>query len=80
MELIFSTNHTFKFIKQHHKKISHVALVSDSPVGTFAEHIAGHFVSAEVKSFSFSELEESMKWISGNNDRRIAKQGKSSGR
>ena len=56
-----------KFVKEHHKKISHVAFVSDSPIGTFAEHVASHFVSAEVKSFSFNELEESMKWISGDN-------------
>lgn len=54
-----------KFVKEHHKKITHVAFVSDSPIGTFAEHVAGHFVNAEVKSFSFNELEKSMKWISG---------------
>ena len=54
-----------KFVKEHHKKISHVAFVSDSPIGTFAEHVAGHFVNAEVKSFSFNELEKSIKWISG---------------
>ena len=57
----------FKFIKEHHKKVSRVAFVSDSPIGTLAEHITGHFVSAEVKSFPFNELEESIKWISGNN-------------
>jgi SpoIIAA-like len=56
-----------KFVKEHHKKISHVAFVSDSPIGALAEHIASHFVSAEVKSFSFNELEESMKWVSGDN-------------
>jgi hypothetical protein len=56
-----------KFIREHHKRISHVAFVSDSPIGTLAEQVATHFVSAEVKSFSFNKLEESMKWISGNN-------------
>ena len=56
-----------KFIREHHKRISHIAFVSDSPIGTLAEHVTGHFVSAEVKSFSFNELEESIKWISGNN-------------
>ena len=64
----FSTLIThLKFVKEHHKKISHVAFVSDSPIGTFAEHVAGHFVNAEVKSFSFNELEKSIKWISGDN-------------
>ena len=56
-----------KFVKEHHKKISHVAFVSDSPIGTFAEHVASHFVSAEVKKFTFDELEESMKWMSDGN-------------
>ena len=60
-----------RFVKEHHKRISHVAFVSDSPIGSFAEHVASHFVSAEVKSFSFDELEESMKWISGNNGQQI---------
>lgn len=62
----FSTLIThLKFVKDHHKKISHVAFVSDSPIGVFAEHVAGYFVNAEVKSFSFNELEESVKWMSG---------------
>ena len=54
-----------KFIKEHHKKVSHVAFVTNSPIGTFAEHVASHFINAEIKSFSFSELENSVKWISG---------------
>ena len=54
-----------KFIKEHHKKVSHVSFVTNSPVGAFAEHVASHFINAEIKSFSFSELENSVKWISG---------------
>ncbi len=57
-----------KFVKEHHKKVSHVAFVTDSPIGIFAEHIAGHFVNAEIKSFAFSELENSKKWVSGINE------------
>lgn len=52
------------FIKEHHKKVSHVAFVTDSPIGKFAEHVASHFVNAKIKSFSFEELENSFKWIS----------------
>jgi len=51
------------FIKDHHKQVSHIALVTDSPVGGFAENIASHFVSAEIKSFAFSELEAAEQWI-----------------
>lgn len=52
-----------KFVKAHHKKVSRVAFATDSPIGGFAEHIASHFVSAEIKHFSFCELENSKKWI-----------------
>lgn len=54
-----------KFIKEHHKKVSHVAFVTDSPLGGFAEHVGSHFVNAEVRSFSFNELENSIQWIIG---------------
>ena len=52
-----------KFIKEHHKQVSHIALVTDSPIGGFAENIASHFVSAEIKNFAFSELDAAEKWI-----------------
>jgi hypothetical protein len=45
-----------KFIQEHHKLVSHVALVTDSPIGGIAEYITSHFVSAKVKSFAFGEL------------------------
>lgn len=52
-----------KFIKEHHKKVSRVAFATDSPIGGFAEHVASHFVNAEIRSFSFSELETAKEWI-----------------
>jgi len=58
-----------KFIQEHHKMVSHVAFVTDSPIGGFAEHVASHFVGAEIKSFPFSELENAVKWISGDNNK-----------
>ncbi len=58
-----------KFIKEHHKKVSHVAFVTDLPIGAFAEHVASHFISADIKSFSFSELENAVKWISGDDNK-----------
>ena len=56
----------FEFVKEHHKKVAHVAFVTDSLVGEFAEHIGRHFVQAEVKNFSFDALEEAKQWIQGN--------------
>ncbi len=52
-----------KFVNEHHKKISCVAFATDSALGTFAEHIAGHFVNAKVKNFPFDALEDAKKWI-----------------
>ena len=52
-----------KFVKEHHKEVSYVALVTDSLLAEFAEHIVNHFVSAEVKHFSFDALDDATKWI-----------------
>lgn len=56
------------FVKEHHKKVSRVAFATDSPLGGFAEHIANHFVNAEIRNFSFSQLEESKRWILSRDD------------
>jgi len=42
-----------KFIKGHHKKVTHLAFVTDSMMGEFAEKIVSHFVDPKVKMFSF---------------------------
>lgn len=52
-----------KFVQEHHKKVSRVALSTDSVVGNFAEAIASHFVSAEIKLFSYEELEQAKDWV-----------------
>ena len=53
----------FKFVKDHHRKVARVALVTDCLLGSFAEHVANHFVSAEIKHFAFNEFESAQKWI-----------------
>ena len=54
-----------KFVKGHHKKISRVAFSTDSMIGNLAKVIGSHFVSADIKVFSFQELELAKKWIAG---------------
>ncbi len=54
-----------KFVQEHHKKVSRVALSTDSVIGNFAEAIAGHFVNAEIKLFSYQELEQARNWAAG---------------
>jgi hypothetical protein len=51
------------FVKEHHKKISYIALVTDMAIGSVAEHILKHFVSAKVKAFTYKELEAAKAWI-----------------
>ena len=55
-----------KFVKDHHKKIARIAFATDSPIGNFAEKVATHFVDAEIRNFAFEELENSRRWILGN--------------
>ena len=54
-----------RFVKEHHRKISRVAISTDSMVGHFAETVASHFVNAEIKLFSFQELEKAKSWVAG---------------
>lgn len=53
----------FHFVREHHKRIRKVALVTDSPLGTVAEQLASHFVSAEIRHFSAGQLEAARQWI-----------------
>jgi hypothetical protein len=53
----------FRFVKDHHKHIKKVALVTDSPMGNVAEHLASHFVSAEIKHFPSGEIEAARQWV-----------------
>ena len=44
-----------KFVKQHH---------TDSKTGNVAESLANHFVKAEVKTFSFDDVDAAKHWAS----------------
>lgn len=51
-----------KFIRQHHRQIAKVALVSDDAILKIAPHIAGHFVAAEARHFPATELDAARSW------------------
>jgi SpoIIAA-like len=53
----------FRFVRDHHRQIRRVALVTDSPVGELAEHIASHFVAAEVRHFPAEEHDAASAWL-----------------
>lgn len=54
-----------RFVKEHHRSIGRVALCTDSQVGAVAERLASHFVSAEIKTFPYSELANAEAWAAG---------------
>ena len=50
------------FVKNHHKKLKRVALVMDGRMLDVAQSVAQYFVSADLRHFPYSELEEANKW------------------
>jgi hypothetical protein len=55
-----------KFVREHHKRIERIAIVTDSPLGTVAPTLAKQFVSAEIRRFAYSEFEEALLWLKTN--------------
>ena len=52
-----------KFVNAVHDKISKVALVTNSPIGTFADHVLNPLMLAKVRKFDYDEREEAMRWL-----------------
>lgn len=53
----------FRFVRDHHKHVKKIAVVTDSALGDFAERLASHFVSAEIRHFPAGQVEEARQWI-----------------
>jgi hypothetical protein len=64
-------NHV-RFVRDHHRRIEKVAVVTDSPIGNLTEHLASHFVSAQIKHFSATGVEGARRWIVGRGDSKAA--------
>jgi SpoIIAA-like len=52
----------FEFIRDHHRAIRKVALVSDSPLLSAAPHLVDHFVNAKVRQFASADLAQAKTW------------------
>jgi hypothetical protein len=52
-----------RFVRDHHRRVRKVAVVTDSALGSVAEHLASHFVSAEIKRFPAGGAEAAKQWI-----------------
>ena len=53
----------FRFVKDHHRNLAKVALVTNSKIASFAETMAKHFVRAEIKHFDFSSKDAALGWL-----------------
>lgn len=51
------------FVRDHHKKIERLAIVTDSPIAGIAESIGKHFVAAEVRHFPFPDDAKALAWL-----------------
>ena len=52
-----------KFVKDHHKVVARIAIVTDSRIGNFAESIATHFINSTIKLFPYSKMDEARQWV-----------------
>jgi hypothetical protein len=52
-----------RFVRDHHRLIRRLALVSDSPVLAFLPRFTSHFVSAEVRHFAHDERAAALGWL-----------------
>ena len=52
-----------RFVRDHHKHIKKIGVVTDSPLGNVAEHLASHFVAAEIRHFPAGKLEAAKQWV-----------------
>ncbi|TAJ19611.1 MAG: STAS/SEC14 domain-containing protein [Rugosibacter sp.] len=51
------------FVREHHRLVERVAVVTDSPITGIGESLGKHFTSAEVKHFPFSEDVKALEWL-----------------
>ncbi len=51
-----------RFVRDHQKHVERIAVVTDSHLGDVAEHLASHFVSAEIKHFPAGQDEAARRW------------------
>ncbi len=57
-----------RFVHDHHKHVKKIAVVTDSHLGDFAEHLVSHFISAKIQQFPAGQDEQARHWIVGNGD------------
>ena len=51
------------FVREHHKQVERVAIVTDSHFAGMAESLGKHFTSADVRHFPFTGADEALEWL-----------------
>jgi hypothetical protein len=51
-----------RFVKDHHRQIEKVALVTDARLASLFPHVVEHFVGAELKTFGYDKLADAIVW------------------
>jgi hypothetical protein len=52
-----------RFVRDHHKHIRKIAVVTDSAMGKVGERLGSHFVAAQIKQFPAGKVEDAKRWI-----------------
>jgi len=52
-----------RFVRDHHRKIRRIAVVSDSAFLPVAPKVASHFVSAEIRTFDAADRAAALDWL-----------------
>ena len=52
----------FTFIKEHHNAVRKIAFVTNIAIASLFKKVALHFISAEIKAFSFDDLTQAKQW------------------
>jgi hypothetical protein len=52
-----------RFVREHHRHVRKVAIVTDAAIGTLAEKLGSHFVSAAIRHFPAGQADAAEAWI-----------------
>lgn len=54
-----------RFVRDHHQHVKKIAVVTDSHLGDVAEHLAAHFISADIRHFQAGQIDDARAWVAG---------------
>jgi hypothetical protein len=54
-----------RFVRDHHRRIRKIAIVTDTHLADVAEKLGSHFIAATIKHFPSGQVAEAERWILG---------------